>query len=196
MFIHKIDDDVSLKLQEMRDAERIFELTDASRNYLKEWLPWLEFTTELKDTKDFIKSGSSNFVEGKSLGAVILYKGEIVGIGGFNAINQANKTAYIGYWLGEEYQGKGIMTRVAKALTDYALTDLKLNKVEIRAAVENHKSRSIPERLGYTEEGTIRQAEWLYDHYVDHVVYGMLAAEWDKKSESSLIESASTRHSS
>lgn len=178
MFIHKIDEDLSLKIQEMRDAERIFELTDSSREYLKEWLPWLEFTNEIQDTRNFIKSGSSNFVEGKSLGAVILYKDEIVGIGGFNNINHANKTAYIGYWLGQEYQGKGIMTRVAKALTDYALTDLKLNKVEIRAAVENHKSRSIPERLGYTEEGTIRQAEWLHDHYVDHVVYGMLASEW------------------
>lgn len=179
MFIHKIDEDLSLKLQEMRDAERIFELTDASRDYLKEWLPWLDFTTKLEDTQDFIKSGSSNFVEGKSLGAVILYKGEIVGIAGFNNINHANKTAYIGYWLGHEYQGNGIMTRVAKALTDYALKDLQLNKVEIRAAVGNHKSRSIPERLGYTEEGTIRQAEWLYDHYVDHVVYGMLASEWE-----------------
>lgn len=178
MFIHKIDEDLSLKLQEMRDAERIFELTDASRDYLKEWLPWLDFTTELQDTKDFIKSGSSNFVEGKSLGAVILYQGEIVGIAGFNNINLANKTACIGYWLGHEYQGNGIMTRVAKALTDYALKDLQLNKVEIRAAVGNHKSRSIPERLGYTKEGTIRQAEWLYDHYVDHVVYGMLASEW------------------
>ncbi len=178
MFIHKIDKDLSLKIQEMRDAERIFELTDASRDYLREWLPWLDFTTKLQDTKDFIQSGSSNFVEGKSLGAVIIYKDEIVGIGGFNAINSASKTAYIGYWLGQEYQGNGIMTRVAKALTDYALTELKLNKVEIRVATENHKSRSIPERLGYTQEGTIRQAEWLYDRYVDHVVYGMLANEW------------------
>ena len=74
------------------------------------------------------------------------------------------------------------MTKVAKALTDYAFTHLKLNKVEIRAAVENKKSRSIPERLGFVYEGTLRQAEWLYDHYVDHAVYGMLADEWKVKS--------------
>lgn len=178
MFIHKIDDELSLKVQELQDAERIFELTDTSRSYLREWLPWLDFTTKVEDTVAFIKSGSSNFVEGKSLGAVILYQGEIVGIAGFNSINAANNTAYIGYWLGQQYQGNGIMTRVARALTDYALTERKLNKVEIRVATENQKSRSIPERLGYTQEGTIRQAEWLYDHYVDHVVYGMLAEEW------------------
>ena len=181
MFIHKIDEDLSLKLVELRDAERIFELTDNSREHLKAWLPWLDFTTELNDTKDFIKSGSSNFVEGKSMNAAILFKGEIVGVAGFNNINQANKTAYIGYWLGKDYQGHGIMTRAAKALTDFALNELKLNKVEIRAAEGNTKSRGIAERLGYVQEGTIRQAEWLYDRYVDHVVYGMLADEWNKK---------------
>lgn len=179
MFIHKIDNELSLKLVELGDAERIFELTEGSRAYLKEWLPWLDFTTEVKDTEDFIKAGRGNYAEGKTLNAVILFDGEIVGLCGFNNINQANQTAYIGYWLGQEYQGKGIMTRVAHALTDYALKELKLNKVEIRAAVENRKSRSIPERLGYVEEGTIRRAESLYGQFVDHVVYGMLAEEWE-----------------
>ncbi|HSP21558.1 MAG TPA: GNAT family protein [Planococcus sp. (in: firmicutes)] len=181
MFIHKIDNELSLKLVELGDTQRIFELTEGSRSYLKEWLPWLDFTTELKDTEDFIKASRGNYAEGKTLNAAILFNGEIVGLGGFNNINPANKTAYIGYWLGQEYQGKGIMTRVARALTDYALNDLKLNKVEIRAAAGNVKSRSIPERLGYVEEGTIRRAESLYGHFVDHVVYGMLAEEWDKK---------------
>ncbi|MDQ0343269.1 RimJ/RimL family protein N-acetyltransferase [Lederbergia wuyishanensis] len=108
-----------------------------------------------------------------------MFKGNIVGVASFNSINWANKTAYIGYWLVEEYQGNGIMTKVARALTDYAFTELKLNKVEIRAAVENKKSRSIPERLGFVNEGCIRNAEWLYDHYVDHVIYGILADEWN-----------------
>lgn len=180
MFIHKIDDELSLKLPELRDAERVFELTDSSRGYLKEWLPWLDFTTEPKDTESFIKSGRGNYAEGKSLGVVIVFKGEIVGMGGFNDIDHTNKIAKIGYWLGKDYQGNGIMTRVARALTDYALNELKLNKVEIRCASGNSKSRSIPERLGFVQEGTIRQAEWLYDHFVDHVVYGVLAREWNK----------------
>ncbi|TWT13329.1 GNAT family N-acetyltransferase [Planomicrobium sp. CPCC 101079] len=180
MFIHKIDEDLSLRLVEMRDAKRIFELTDQSRDYLKEWLPWLDYTQKPEDTEDFIKMGRTNFVESRSMNTVILYKGEIAGLAGFNEINQSNKTAKIGYWLGQDFQGKGIMTRVAKALTDYAINILEMNKVEIRVAAENKKSRAIPERLGFAEEGTIRQAEWLYDHYVDHVVYGVLAEEWNK----------------
>lgn len=34
------------------------------------------------------------------------------------------------------------------------------------------------ERLGFINEGTIRDAEWLYDHSVDHVVYGLLSRNW------------------
>ncbi|MCM3762502.1 GNAT family N-acetyltransferase [Alkalihalobacillus oceani] len=180
MFIHKIDDELSLKLIEGKDSERVFELTERSREYLRQWLPWLDGTTKVEDTEAFIKMSLEGFVEGRSLQTVILYRGQAVGVAGFNQINRANQTAYIGYWLGKDYQGNGIMTRVAQALTDYAFTELKLNKVEIRAAVENTKSRAVPERLGFVQEGTLRQAEWLYDHYVDTVVYGMLAAEWKK----------------
>ncbi|MFD0824750.1 GNAT family N-acetyltransferase [Neobacillus sp. M.A.Huq-85] len=181
MIIQKINDDLSLKLIELRDGERIFELTNKSRDYLREWLPWLDTTTKLEDTIGFIEICLKGFAENKSLNAVILFNEEIVGVAGYNQINWLNKTAYIGYWLGEEFQGNGIMTEVAKALTSYAFNEFNLNKVEIRAAEGNRKSRSIPERLNYVNEGCIRQAEWLYDHYVDHVVYGILAEEWNNK---------------
>lgn len=181
MFIHSIDEVISLKLIELKDGERIFELTNTSREYLQEWLPWLQVTIKLDDTMAYIKGCLKGYSENKSMTTVILYDGEIIGVAGYNQLNWSNKTAYIGYWLGEEFQGKGIMTKVAKALTDYALAELHFNKVEIRAAVGNNKSRSIPEKLGFVNEGSIRQAEWLYDHYVDHVVYGILAEEWNKK---------------
>jgi len=40
------------------------------------------------------------------------------------------------------------------------------------------KSRAIPERLGFKHERTIKQAQWLYDHFVDYAVYEMSAGEW------------------
>mgnify|MGYP001111248940 CR=1 FL=1 len=178
MFIHTISEDLSLKLIQLHDAERVFELTENSREYLRAWLPWLDTTTKLEDTREFIKTCLKGYSENTSLTTVILFKGEIVGVAGFNSINWANKTAYIGYWLGASYQGNGIMTKVARALTSFAFQELQLHKVEIRAASGNRKSRSIPERLRYTEEGCIRQAEWLYNHYADHVVYGVLRDEW------------------
>ncbi|MEK3887509.1 GNAT family N-acetyltransferase [Bacillus sp. FSL K6-3431] len=184
MFVHKIDEELYLKLIQLEDSERIFALTNQSRGYLRKWLPWLDTNKRVEDTKVFIELCLTSYAKNKSMNTVILFNGEIVGVAGFNEIDWSNRIAYIGYWLGQEYQGNGIMTKVAKGLTDYAFNELKLNRVDIRAAVENKKSRSIPERLGFVNEGRIRQAEWLYDHHVDHIVYGMLAEDWKEKGSS------------
>lgn len=72
------------------------------------------------------------------------------------------------------------MTEAVRALTTHAFTVLKLNRVEIRAAVGNVRSRAIPERLGFSQEGVARQAERIGDRYEDSVVYSMLATEWSQ----------------
>lgn len=178
MFVHQIDEKLALKLTDINDTDRIFELTNESREYLREWLPWLDTTTKVEDTKAFIEYCMKSYAEQKGMHTAIVFNGEIVGVASYNSIDRNNKIAHIGYWLGHNYQGHGIMTRVVETLTDYAFSRLKLNRVEIHAAVGNTKSRAIPERLGFVNEGTVRQTEWLYDHYVDHVIYGMLAKEW------------------
>ncbi|QGG50775.1 GNAT family N-acetyltransferase [Lysinibacillus pakistanensis] len=179
--IIKIKPNLYLRTITLEDANVVFELTDKSRSYLREWLPWLDFTKEFADTSAYIEGCIKGQEAQTSLSFVIVFHDEIVGIAGFNTINPSNKIAAIGYWLSEGAQGHGIMTNTVKALLQYAFVVLQLNKVEIRAAEGNAKSRAIPERLGFTMEGTIRAAEWLYDHYVNHVVYGMLASEWQEK---------------
>ncbi len=181
MFIQQIDENLSIRLIEMSDADRVFTLTDDHRDYLKEWLPWVYSTHSVEDTRNFIRRRIEGYKDKKMISTVILFNGEIVGMVGFTSIDISIKTAYIGYWLGEDFQGNGIMTKVTKALTDYGMDELKLNKVEIRAAVGNHKSRRVPENLGFIYEGTIRAGEWNHDHFVDVAVYGLLAGEWQQK---------------
>lgn len=176
-----INQELSLRTISLRDTEKVFALTNASREYLKEWLPWLDYTKEVADTRAYIESCIKGHEANSSLSLVIVFRNEIVGIAGFNSINATNKIGTIGYWLSEGAQGHGIMTKTVKALLHYAFETLQLHKVEIRAAEANYKSRAIPERLGLVKEGTIRAAEWLYDHYVDHVVYGMLKSEWQQQ---------------
>ncbi|GGM33757.1 ribosomal-protein-serine acetyltransferase [Paraliobacillus quinghaiensis] len=182
MFNEKINDELSLRLLETRDAAVVFNLVDQSRDYLRRWLGWVDDTKTVQDTEKFIQITMEGFSARRSLNAAILYKGQIVGIAGYNEFDWTNKIAYIGYWMGEGYQGKGIMTNAVRFLTRYAIDELELNRVDIRAAVQNKKSRAIAERLGFTEEGRLRQAEYLYDRYVDHVIYGMLATDWKERS--------------
>lgn len=183
MFTYKVDEDLTLRMIELNDAEEVFQLTEESRDYLREFLPWLDFTVGLEDTQIFIQGAIEKYGRNEGMTAVILYRKEIAGVTSFNELDWKNKVAYIGYWLGKKYQGRGIMTKTVASLTDYAFRHLDMNKVDIRAAIHNRKSRAIPERLGFIREGTVCQAEWLYDHYVDHVVYGMLKEEWLAKYE-------------
>lgn|SRR5690625_38667 len=179
MFIVEVDEEITLKMLNAADAEELFAITDRSREYLREWLPWLDNTKSVDDSLQFIKNNFQLYAERKGVTAGIFYNGSLAGVAGYNELDWVNKIAYIGYWLDIEHQGKGIMTRAVRALTDYAFEEFDLNRVDIRAAVGNVKSRAIPERLGYKKEGVLRQSEWLYDHFVDHAVYSMLKSEWN-----------------
>lgn len=178
MFHFKIDDKTELRLLELRHTEELFILTDRNRHHLREWLPWVDSSLYPESTERFIKSALEQFARNYGFQGGLWFQGRLAGVIGYHQIDWVNRRTSIGYWLGAEFQGKGLMTKACAALIDYAFGQLKLNRIEIRCATGNKKSRAIPERLGFTQEGIIRQAEWLYDHFVDHAVYGMLASEW------------------
>lgn len=160
------------------DAPQLFALTETGREYLRTWLPWVDKTTNISHTEAFIESSLHAMNDKKGETYVILEEDQVVGVISFNLIDWQNKTAYIGYWLGEMHQGKGLMTEAARTLVDRAFSTLAMHKVDIRAAEGNDKSQAIPKRLGFTAEGTLREVENVNGTYHNHVVYGMLQYEW------------------
>lgn len=182
----KVDENSELELINQDYADELFDLIEKNREYLKEWLPWLDNNRYLQNTIDYIKISQIQFERNESLQFVLKHRGKIVGVIGYHKIDWINRLTSIGYWIGEEYQGKGLITKSCIKVLDYSFGRMGLNRIEIRCAPDNLKSRAIPERLGFQEEGLIHQAEWLYDHFVDHVVYGMLESNW-VNSESSVV---------
>uniref|UniRef100_UPI00406C2575 GNAT family N-acetyltransferase n=1 Tax=Cytobacillus sp. FSL W7-1323 TaxID=2921700 RepID=UPI00406C2575 len=63
-------------------------------------------------------------------------------------------------------------------MLDYILCDLGLNKVEIQCAEANIKSRNIPKRLGFKQEGINREAKFINGCYNNIVTYSLLRIEW------------------
>lgn len=178
MFYYKLNDELELRLLELRHAESLFVLTDKSRSYLREWLPWVDFTMDVSNSRGFIEGTLKQFSANNGFQAGIWYRGELAGVIGLHGINWAQRSTSLGYWLGEGYQGKGLITIACKSIIEYCFNELNLKRIEIRAATENHKSQAIPERLGFQKEGCIRSAEFLYDRYVDHYVYGLLKEDY------------------
>jgi ribosomal-protein-serine acetyltransferase len=162
---------------EEADASELYLLIDANRRRLMRWMVWAEGQTP-EGTLEFIRAARRQLAAGEGLQAAIVEHGRIAGVAGFHGVDWHNRSTSIGYWLADGYEGRGTMTEAVRLLTGHAFTQWRLNRVEIRADVENVRSRALAERLGFTYEGTLRQALRLADGYHDDAVYAMLAEEW------------------
>ena len=156
------------------DAAPIFALIDANRPHLRRWLPWVDGTSDSPAILEFLRGVLERIRAGGALELVIEHDGALAGLCGFRVIDRNNRSADIGYWLREDFGGRGIMTACCRALIRHGFESLELNRISLGAAVENTRSRRVAERLGFQLEGVQRDGEWLYDHFVDIAVYSLL----------------------
>ncbi|WP_409294691.1 GNAT family N-acetyltransferase [Peribacillus sp. SCS-26] len=178
-----VDSVTSISILDDAHAVELFSLIDKNRNALGEWLSFPGYTKDVSDTEAFIRRSMAGFNEGGGYWAGIWHEGKLSGSIGYLYIDRKNKKTEIGYWLGSEFEGKGLATKSCRLLIQNAFEKLKLNKVEINAAAANHKSRAIPLRLGFKEEGTIRDYELLNGKYLDRTFYGLLKDEYFEQAE-------------
>jgi ribosomal-protein-serine acetyltransferase len=160
-------------------APALLQLVNANRPHLRQWLPWVDYMQSVEDFEKFIVMSEKREVAGTDIGGIILYNGVAAGRIGVYDINPQNKIGAIGYWLGEAFSGKGIVTTACKAMIAYCFTELHLNRIEIKCGSGNYPSQAIAERLDFTKEGILRQAELLHGNYIDLYLYSMLKAEWN-----------------
>jgi ribosomal-protein-serine acetyltransferase len=100
-------------------------------------------------------------------------------IGWVNLVIDARaRSAEVGYWLDAGFVGRGLVTRAVTAVLDHAFGPLGLDRVGLQAVADNTRSRSVAERLGFTQEGVLREYAAFPDERRDLVVYGLLAREW------------------
>jgi ribosomal-protein-serine acetyltransferase len=169
----------ALRLLEEADADELFGVIDANREHLGAWMPWIAFEHEPADVLPFIRATRRQIGENNGLQTAIVDPGgRIVGMVGLHGVDWMNRTSSIGYWLARDEQGRGTMTEAVRAYVDYGFVTLKVNRIAIRAAVENARSRAVPQRLGFREEGVLRGVERIGERTLDGVVYAMLAADW------------------
>ena len=178
MLLLKVDEKIILKILELDDATTLFNLVESNRSYLREWIPWVDTNVTVEESKTFIQSARDLHKQNLGFQCGMWLHNQLVGVIGFQRIDWMNRNVEIGYWIDAEHQGLGIVTKSCQTLVDYAFNEYQLNRVQIRCATENKKSCAIIERLGFMKEGTTRQAEFLYDHFVDLFIYGITSDEW------------------
>jgi len=106
---------------------------------------------------------------------------EFCGAGGYNELEKENKKAEIGMWLLTEHWGKGILKKVMPILFDKGFTDLALNRIEGFVNSSNSKCKRALEKINFTYEGTMREAEIKDGEILSVDIYAVLKREWKQK---------------
>lgn len=172
-----VSESIVLELIDDHHAEPLLDLLNNNREHLKEWLPWVGNMRSVGDFKRYITMSKKKQDDKMELGFVILYEGVVAGRIGLHYFDHQNKICAVGYWLGKEFVGKGIITSSCKRLIELAFSQLDFNRIEIKCGVGNDKSAAIPERLGFTREGVLRQAELVNGKLIDLNLYSLLKAD-------------------
>lgn len=173
-----IDKDIELRQLEQSDSLDIFNIIDSQREYLGEWLPFVEITREIEDTEKFVGSVINAPDDRFEFVFTIRKQDEFVGLIGFKSTDKQNRKTEIGYWLSEKYQKQGIVTKSVKKLCDFAFNEQRINRIQIKCAVGNEPSKNIPKRLNFKYERIERDGELLSgNNFTDLEIYSKLKSD-------------------
>jgi RimJ/RimL family protein N-acetyltransferase len=103
-------------------------------------------------------------VDGEAVGGIGLIFGQDID----------RRSAEIGYWLGEEYWGRGLATEAVQALTEYAFAHFDLARIWACVFAWNPGSMRVLEKAGYVREGTLRKAATKEGQTIDVVMYAIV----------------------
>ena len=108
----------------------------------------------------------------------IVVSGEAVGSIGFTVHSNVERiSAEMGYWLGEAFWGRGIMTDAVRALTRYAIAAHGLTRVYAVPYEWNPASFRVLEKAGYVCEGRMRRSAIKDGHILDQLLYAFVVSE-------------------
>ena len=144
MFSRKVAPGIEIKLFELQDAEPAFEVVNRNRLYLRQWLPWVDYTKSADDIRHFITRVRTQYADNKGPQTGIWIDGRFAGSLGCHPIDWGNRNCSVGYWIDERHQGKGVIARCCTVLLDYLFQEVGLHRVTIQCGTENTRSCAIP----------------------------------------------------
>jgi [ribosomal protein S5]-alanine N-acetyltransferase len=174
-------DGLLLRTPQMTDYEEWSALREASRDFLVPWEPtWPDddltraaFRRRLRrQDDDMARDEAYSFLIFDSITDELL--GGIT-LGGVR--RGVSQSGTLGYWMGAPHAGKGRMTRAVAATVEFALTRLRLHRIEAACIPENAPSIALLERNGFRREGYARGFLRINGAWRDHLMFGLLESD-------------------
>lgn len=168
------DGTVRLERLDSRHLEGLAELgqdPDAQRfTYVP--VPWPEgFERTWLERYDHAGSSRAGFA------IVDAGSGAFLGMAALVTLDLEAREAEAGYIVAPSARGRGVAVRALRLLTDWALVELGLERVELRITPDNAPSLKVAERAGYVREGVLRSVHFKQGQRTDLAIYSRLAGD-------------------
>ncbi|MBM7579172.1 GNAT family N-acetyltransferase [Jeotgalibacillus terrae] len=142
-----------------------------------------EVYTEMEEAENFILYNAYHPKKNHNRWAITLKdSGDMIGTCGFHQWDRYNNIAEIGYDLTPDQWGKGYGREAVTGMIEHGFQYMKLNRIEAYAAKGNSASMRLLEKLGFKQEGLVRDKHLFQGKYYDHYSYSILKREWENGS--------------
>ena len=157
------------------DAEEMLALLVANRAFLEPFEPIrpdLDFT--LAGQRAAIEESATARAAGTSYAFCIRAGGELVGRVTLSQVfRKAFRNCYLGYWVGQEHNGRGFATAAVRLAVRYAFRDLGLHRVQANVMTGNPRSARVLEKAGFRNEGLALRYLAIAGRWEDHHMYAL-----------------------
>lgn len=162
------------------DTQLLADSVMESVEHLKPWMPWAHSEpTSFEQRLDGVKRfrGRFDLKEDYIYGIFNPEETQLLGGTGLHTRLGDNQLE-IGYWIHKDYVNKGLVTESTAALVKVAFEIVHVHRIEIHCDPGNFASASIPRKLGFTHEGTLRAKTPFLDRWSDSMIWGLLDTEY------------------
>ena len=162
------------------DAPLLKATLDVNREHLSPWMPWARQEEPLQHYIDRLRHFRGNFDLGNDFVYAIFSRDgqQVLGSSGLHT-RLETKALEIGYWVHVDFINRGLATECSAALTRAAIEIHQVDRVEIHCAPLNLASATVPRKLGYTHEATLRRrTHWSDEEVEDSMIWTLFADQY------------------
>ena len=174
-FTRDLGDGFALGLRTTDSVDELLALINKNLARLRQWEQWALAEQTPEVLRAHVEERLQMFVTGAAVPCNIYAGGQLIGNIEMR-INAYNRTAELGYWIDEDFEGRGVVTRACQALIEHGKTSLGVRRFELYTAAHNDRSGAVAKRLGFAHEGVMRSATPLGEQRFDTNVYGLVVA--------------------
>ncbi|PKB20796.1 GNAT family N-acetyltransferase [Janthinobacterium sp. 64] len=170
--------DISIVPTLPEHAQALATLVSQNREHLQAYLPAVVQLDSFGEAQAYLQAAAARAASGEVLEWHVFSGTVLCGSIRLKDIDTEDRKAKIGYYLGHQYQGRGIASAAVRAVLAHAFGALQLHRIELQCAAGNHASMALAERLGFVHEGVLRQGELLNGVFVDLHIFGLLQPDF------------------